>query len=362
MPKADIIEISFNKQNTKQNQKLESKQLQMCITIIGSLNYDIVTTVKKVPQAGETIMATSFDTHIGGKGLNQTVAIAKLCKALPVRIIGHVGNDSFGKEILEALGSYNVNTNYVKVLPGEANERTGTATIIVEEGGQNRIMVTPGANQFTKYTPTELSQLFSITEDIEYVVLQNEIPDPFNIIRWLHEMKPEYPIIYNPSPFNACEVPNEIWNFIDILIVNEIEALQIIEKVLPHRYAEVNQKIKVDWQHGYTTIAFLLVQEVINKDSKGTVILTLGSRGCIYAGPGTPISYTPAVKVGRVVDTTGAGDTFLGGVVSQLVQGVSLQEAVSFATVASSLAIQKEGASSSTPAFEDVIYEQSKLR
>jgi len=265
----------------------------MKLTVVGSLNYDVVTFVDKVPQAGETIMAKTFETHIGGKGLNQTVSMAKLTNDFPVRIIGSVGSDSFGKEILSSLENLHINTDCVKVLT-DSKIKTGVATILVEANGQNRIMVTRGANNFTKYTSAELAELFPSEDDAEYVVLQNEIPDPCSIMEWINDKRPKTRVVYNPSPFNACEVPEKVWSFVDILIVNEIEALQIIEKVLPEKYAQFQQEIKVDFKDGYSSIARLLFEKVLNKTKKATVILTLGSKGCVFIGPDTPLCFEPA--------------------------------------------------------------------
>ncbi|KAG0672202.1 hypothetical protein C6P45_003677 [Maudiozyma exigua] len=332
----------------------------MGITVIGSLNYDLVTYTDRIPAAGETFQANSFETHTGGKGLNQTVAISKLQQKdadYKIRMIGNVGEDAFGQQLQAYLEKNRVDTSNIGT---HFDVSTGVATILVEEknGGQNRILITAGANGKTVYTDEALTKMFQYhdEQDNEHMlVFQHEIPDPVSIMKWLNNNKPTYKIVYNPSPFHPLQ--KEDWSLFDVLVVNEIESLQIIENVYPASHVEKTKaNIKKDFVEAYKSICEEIQKNVMNPSKSAIVIITLGSLGVLFSGAEDPIvQYLPAIKVPKVVDTTGAGDTFLGGVVTQLYQGKSLKCAIEFSTVASSITIQKQGAAESIPHYSDVM-------
>lgn len=330
----------------------------MGISVVGSLNYDLVTYTDRLPNAGETFKANSFETHTGGKGLNQTVAIAKLKQPdsdYKVRLIGSVGNDSFGKELISYLIDNNVDTSHIK---SYSDVSTGVAAILVEEksSGQNRILITEGANGRTIYNDDQLAEMFKDDESDSnhMVVFQHEIPDPLSIMKWISENKKNYQIVYNPSPFHPLE--KDKWSLIDVLVVNEIESLQLLENLYDDDFTKkTKDNITNDFIDGYTEICEELQKNVMNQQKSAKVIITLGSRGVLFSSKeNTTVQYSPAVKVPKVVDTTGAGDTFLGSVVTQLYQGNTLEDAIEFSTLASSLTIQKQGAAESIPLYADV--------
>lgn len=332
----------------------------MGITVIGSLNYDLVTYTDRIPEAGETFQANSFETHTGGKGLNQTVAIAKLKNGYAnykIQMVGNVGDDAFGKQLQAYLEKNTVDTANIGV---HSDVSTGVATILVEQksSGQNRILITAGANEKTVYSDDALAKMFQkdVDQDSEQMlVFQHEIPDPVSIMKWFDKNKPNYKIVYNPSPFHPLQ--KEDWALFDVLVVNEIESLQIIENVYPEAYVEETKaNIKENFVEAYRSICEELQKNVMNPSKSAIVIITLGSLGVLFSSLEEPIvQYLPAVKVPKVVDTTGAGDTFLGGVVTQLYQGKSLKRAIEFSTFASSITIQKQGAAESIPHYSDVI-------
>ncbi|CCF59055.1 hypothetical protein KAFR_0G00220 [Kazachstania africana CBS 2517] len=329
----------------------------MGITIVGSLNYDLVTFTSRIPDSGETFRASNFETHAGGKGLNQTVAISRLRKPnadYPVRMIGNVGDDSFGRELLDVLSQNKVDTSHVGALAGV---NTGVANIIVEQekGGQNRILIVEGANGGTVYTSDELKSLFdSMYSQKEMVVLQHEIPDPVSIMKWVNENKPGYQIVYNPSPFQPLK--RDSWALVDILVVNEIEALQVAQCTYDGNHLRsIKDSVNKDFIEGYKQLCKLFQADLVNENKSATVIITLGVKRRLFSSKAQPdVGYLPAVTGIKVVDTTGAGDTFLGAVVTQLYEGEQLATGISFATTASSLAIQKSGAAESIPSHAEV--------
>ena len=321
------------------------------ITVIGSLNYDLVTFTDKVPSAGETFQANSFENHLGGKGLNEALAVARLSpKEITTRMIGNIGNDNFGKELKQALVDSDVDVNFVKTLQDQS---LGVAVILVEEGGENRILITAGANGELKPSKEEYKEYFSTQHD-GFVILQNEYPDTVKTMDWLVTNRSEINIAYNPSPFKKDLITHEILRNIDLLIVNEGEALDV-ERYLGGSVdnGKVDAATKSDNISRFSELSTKL-QGMINPFKVNTVIITMGSHGCVFVSKGLEPQFHPSRKVKEVVDTTGAGDTFFGGVVLQLALGKDIGEAVKFATVASSLVIQKKGAAESIPKYEDV--------
>lgn len=320
------------------------------ITVIGSLNYDLVTYTDKVPLGGETIAANSFEKHLGGKGLNEALACARLksSESLNVRIVGNVGSDSFGEELKLVLTDASVDTEFLTVIEGESS---GVAVILVEESGENRIMIIAGANGHLKPTLEEYERIFphSINGTEEFVVLQNEYPHTSQSIDWLKSHRKGINVAYNPSPFKPELISEDSLKKIDLLIVNEGEALDVAKNIGTKTVRE-NQNMEF-----YASLASKL-QTFICQDNVSAVVITLGSQGAVYCDKlSNEVKFEPAATVEHVVDTTGAGDTFFGGVVLQLAAGHTLTDAIKFATVASSLAIQSRGAAESIPNYNDVL-------
>lgn len=325
------------------------------ISIVGSLNYDLVTFTDAVPQGGETYKANTFESHLGGKGLNEAIATARLTGEnadIKIRMIGNVGDDSFGKELNSALKEAGVDSSYVKVV---ANKSSGVAVIIVEQdSGENRILITPGANGELKPSKEDYERYFSDRDTPHFVMLQNEYPDTLETIEWLNKNRPDVKITYNPSPFKKELITGEILKKLDLLIVNEGEALSVASSLLGEEELKgFENVIKQDLISGCSDLSRKL-QLLLRPSNLQTVVITLGSKGSIFASSQSGPTFVPASKVSNVVDTTGAGDTFFGALVLQLAGGSKLEEAVKFATKASGLVIQKKGAAESIPKKKDV--------
>ncbi|ODV78273.1 Ribokinase-like protein [Suhomyces tanzawaensis NRRL Y-17324] len=328
----------------------------MKITVVGSLNYDLVTFTDRVPAAGETFQANAFENHLGGKGLNEAIAAARLLPKnsdISVRMVGNVGDDTFGKELKQALVDASVDTTHVKTI---ANKSSGVAVILVEKhNGENRILITGGANDDLKPTAEDYVQYFPESEP-EFVMLQNEYPDTINTIDWIKTNRPAINIAYNPSPFKPERISSKTLKQIDLLILNEGEALDVAKFLLSDSELEQFQSsIETDKVQGFSDLARKL-QSLINHDNVQTIVITMGAKGSIYVSKESKdVAFEPSRKIEKVVDTTGAGDTFFGGVVTKLASGKKIDEAVKYATIASSLVIQKNGAVESIPTFEQVI-------
>lgn len=320
------------------------------VTIIGSLNYDLVSFTKRVPEAGETYQADSFETHMGGKGLNEAIAVSKLSppETIETRMIGKIGTDPFGIHLKQYLIDNKVNVENVDTIEGSS----GVAVIMVEEdSGENRILITPGSNGQLKPSDEQYNEYFPNKDDSSFVILQNEYPDTINTINWLKTNRPKVNIAYNPSPFKSELITSSLLSKIDLLIVNEGEALDVAKHlgILETMPQSIDDEIEK-----FSNLAKSL-QDSINKDNVNVVITTMGSKGCIYVSKSIPSpSFIKSKKVTKVIDTTGAGDTFFGGVVLNLALGKDIKQAVEFATSASSLAIQKKGAAEGIPKYEDV--------
>ncbi|KAI5816540.1 Ribokinase-like protein [Pyronema omphalodes] len=297
----------------------------MSILIIGSLNTDLITVTPRMPAAGETLTATSFHTAPGGKGANQAVACARL--SLPptkVSMIGSVGRDSFASPLLSELEDSGVDVTRVT---SHASEPTGSAVIVVDgSNGENRILIHTGANG------TVTPECFPETEDWNAVVLQLEIPVP-TVLSILSAAKAQgVKTIFNPAP--AVPLPEECWKDVDWCIVNETEAAIL---------TAVEQNV-LDTKEGVETAG----KELLRRGC-GAVVVTLGARGAYWCAADEEGWVETGVKKEDVVDSTGAGDTFVGALAVGVVEGKRREECVDFARRAAGRAVRKRGAMAGVP-------------
>lgn len=301
------------------------------ITVIGSLNMDLVICTPRMPEMGETIIGSGFMTVPGGKGANQAVAAARL--GGNVSMIGCVGGDIFGSRLIENLKDNNVDTAHVAVVKECA---TGIAVILVKDG-DNCIIIDQGAN--FRLMPETLERLEEIIKESFMVVVQLEIPIPtvykaIEIAR-RHGVK----VLLNPAP--ACQLDDDMLSQVDILVPNESEC-------------ELITGISIKSVEG----GKLAVKRLMDKGVT-QVVVTLGSRGVLY-NCGNDIVHKPALDV-KAVDTTAAGDSFCGALAVALSEGRGIDEAISFANLVGALTVQKKGAQSSLPTREEVEMFRRKL-
>jgi len=285
----------------------------------GSLNIDYVYKVDHFVRPGETMSSESRQTFCGGKGLNQTIALARA--GVQVYHAGAVGKAD-GEMLLEALKKNNVNIDFVKQCEDVA---TGHAIIQVNRSGQNCIMLYGGANQtMTKEHIDETLAGFSAGD---FLILQNEINNLGYIMEQAH--KKGLVIVLNPSPMNEKILALPL-DFVDYFMLNEVEAADIC-----------GEESKDN-----------LLGNLSRKYPKAKIVLTLGKQGVQYKD-GEQILSHGIYKV-PVVDTTAAGDTFTGFFIGSLAQGYAAEEALRLASVASSIAVSRQGAESSIPYMDEV--------
>jgi len=295
------------------------------IVVLGSLNMDIVLRVPHAPAAGETLLGHSIAHIPGGKGATQAVSCAR--EGGRVGMIGCVGNDAHGQALRDALGRDGIDTAALRTSPGEP---TGTALILVEDGGQNRIVMIPGANAQAEIDAPALRQQL---QGAAFLVTQFEIPldQVARAISVAHEAGCK--VLLNPSPVQPIAEP--LWPRIDTLVVNEIEA-----EALCGQAADSPQEAA-------------LAGQALRAKGIARVVVTLGARGAV-AIDADGARHHPAPQV-QAVDTTAAGDTFLGALAVALGEGQSFDEAERLGIRAAALCIQQPGAQPSIPQRDAVL-------
>lgn len=294
------------------------------IVVIGSLNMDLVLQSSKFPEEGETILGQHFFTGMGGKGANQAVAAARL--GANVSIVGAIGDDSFGAQLLDNLKNEEITTSYITKIIGEP---TGIACVQVSPN-DNRITVIPGANYHL--SPAHIDQAEQVIEAADIVLLQMEIPMDTVLYGIKKAKQLGKKVILNPAP--AFELPEEVLKQVDYLTPNETE-LQILA-------AESSSETTI-----FSAAQCLLYKGVEN------LIVTLGAGGASYFSLENGTSdFTPHHV--QVVDTTGAGDAFNGGLAYSLARGEEVKEAIAFAMKVGAHAVTKLGAQAGMPTNEEL--------
>ncbi|MER7953396.1 ribokinase [Streptomyces sp. NPDC096030] len=283
------------------------------IVVLGSTNMDLVAFVPRAPALGETVTGREFRTIPGGKGANQAVAAARA--GADVSMIGAVGTDDFGTRLRAALEASGVETDLLRTVEGPS----GTAHIVVDDEGGNAIVVVPGANGTVASLDHGDEALIA---NAGTLLLQLELPLPVVVEGAVTARRLGVRTVLTPAP--AQPLPPELLAATDLLVPNEHEAAALTGVADPRSAATA-----------------LL-------DRVPEVVITLGAAGSLYAARGTEPFTVPAPRV-RAVDTTAAGDTFVGALAVALGEGRPVREAMAWASTAAALSVQHEGASSSMP-------------
>lgn len=298
------------------------------ILVIGSLNMDLVVQVEKMPLLGETMFGKGFMQIPGGKGANQGVAAARL--GGNVAMVGKVGADGFGQELVAGLKQDGVDIRGISETDQVA---TGTALIMVDDLGNNSIVVVPGANFTLKPEDLKREPILSLMQEADILLMQLEVP--METVEAALEMGKglgKYTIL-NPAP--AARLNPSILKYIDLLIPNEVELGQLTG-------------LETKDQGGILAGAKKLMDQGIQE-----IIVTLGDKGCLHLSDQGE-TWHEAYRV-KAVDTTAAGDSFAAAVAVALSQDQSMAEAIAYAMKVGALTVMKQGAQSSLPYHADVL-------
>ena len=294
------------------------------IVVVGSINIDLVATAQRIPVTGETVAGINFQTHPGGKGANQAVAIARL--GYPVCMIGRTGDDPFGMQLREGLRKEQIDISAVGISAGSS----GVAVIIVSPSGDNIIVPTPGANGLV--LPADIDANLEMIRNAGLVLTQLEIP--LATVEYLATVcaREGVPLMLDPAP--ACDLPQAILTRTQWITPNETEAKFYLSN---NSHADSPREIA----------------DSLLARGPEAVVLKLGERG-IYLrdrnGLGAQVDAFPV----RAVDTTAAGDAFNGAFATALMLGNAPAESARFAAAAAAISVTRPGAQSSMPTLSEV--------
>ncbi|OGV49120.1 MAG: ribokinase [Lentisphaerae bacterium GWF2_44_16] len=291
------------------------------ISVLGASNYDLVNYIRTYPKPGETIHGLKFHTSCGGKGANQAVMAAKL--GAEVSLITKIGNDIFGKAMLKNLLDMGISNKHIYI---SEKTHSGIATIMVGEDGNNSIVVIPGA--CSEITDEEFAKAEKTIASSDIFICQLEIPLDINLKAMRTAAKNNVRTIFNPSPCPE-NIPSEMLSLCTLLCLNEIETEQLTGTQNPEKAAK----------------------ELICKGPR-EILITLGTKGAFYFSENEKF-FVAAEKV-NAVDTTGAGDCFLGTFAYFYANGETASSAVKKACHAAALSVCSQGAQSSYPSAEEV--------
>jgi len=300
---------------------------QKPIVVVGSINTDLVAVTRRIPVGGETVIGSDFQIHAGGKGANQAVAIARL--GYPVRLIGRLGNDTFGAELRTSLEEAGVDITGVSTSDGVS----GVAVIVVSERGENSIVLAPGAN--SKVTPADIDANISILRSAGMVLAQLEIP--LETVEYLARVcaREGVPLILDPAP--ARELPPGLFKDIAWFTPNQTEAAFYLRDRLPASKPQTPAEMA-------TTLL---------SDGCRGVVLKMGADGTYLESQGDVGSLVPAFSV-NAIDTTAAGDAFNAGFATALMLGKAPLDSAVFAAAVAAISVTRTGAQPSMPSMVEV--------
>ncbi|WP_017318878.1 ribokinase [Mastigocladopsis repens] len=293
----------------------------MTLIVFGSINIDLVATAPRLPVAGETLLGGDFFKAPGGKGANQAVASARL--GVPTYMVGRIGADSFGAELVHSLQESGVQTDNVFV---DESVSSGVAMITVDVRGENQIIVIPGANG--RVNQQDVERLSRLLPEARALLLQFEIPMSAVVAAAKVATEAGVTVILDPAPVQK-DVPNELYSLVDIMTPNEVEAGQLVG-------------FPVDGEESAKKAA-----EVLQQRGVKNAIVKLGAKGVVCATTKETF-FIPAFPV-HTVDTTAAGDAFNSGLAAALCEELPLRQAVVWGAAAGAMAATKSGAQPSLP-------------
>lgn len=295
------------------------------IIVVGSANTDMVVKSEKLPLPGETLLGGTFFMNAGGKGANQAVAAARL--GGEVTMVTKVGNDIFGKQTIEGLRKENINTDYIFI---DEDKPSGIALVMVNEQGENCILVAPGAN--ANLLPEDILLVKNIT-DAEIILMQLEIPmDTISAVAKSAKLNNQK-VVLNPAP--ARKLDDELLDGLFLITPNEIEASLLIG-------------ITVEDEATASLAASLFLNKGVQN-----VLITLGSKGAYFKNKDRSLMI-PAPVV-QAMDATAAGDTFCGALTVALTENMDWENAIQFAVQAASISVTRLGAQSSVPYRTEIV-------
>ncbi|KEY56621.1 ribokinase [Serratia sp. DD3] len=296
------------------------------LVVLGSINADHILNVKQFPLPGETVIGKQYKVAFGGKGANQAVAAGR--SGADITFIACVGADDIGERIRQQLVTDRIDTQPIEAIPGNT---TGVALIFVNEDGENVIGIDAGAN--AAVTPDYLRRYQQTVIDADALLMQLESPLETVIAAAKLAKQHQTQVILNPAP--ACELPDDLLAMVDMITPNETEAQRLTG-------------IAINNDDDAARAAKVLHDKGISR-----VIITLGSRGVWLSEQGDGGKLVPGFKV-KAVDTIAAGDTFNGALVTALLEGKAISEAVRFAHAAAAIAVTRPGAQPSVPWREEI--------
>lgn len=296
------------------------------VVVLGSINVDTTYHVNRFPQPGETIAAQSKSSAPGGKGANQAVAAAR--SGAQTAFVGAVGSDNEGQYMLEALKENDIDTSHINI---DKYHGTGSAAITLDANGQNDIMVYGGANQAMQ--PGEFGDLSELLAHTDFLIAQFETPQAVALDLFKQAKEQGVTTVLNPAP--AHEIMPELLQYTDVIAPNETECALLTGIELTDEDS------------------MLKSADYFRERGVKHLLITLGDRGVFYSTPDDH-GLVPAFKV-KAVDTTAAGDTFIGALCSRLEKNLAnVEDSLRYAQRASSLTVQRMGAMPSIPTGEDV--------
>ena len=295
------------------------------VTVVGSLNMDLVVKARRLPRAGETVSGGTFAIFPGGKGANQAVAAARLGGR--VAMVGRVGADPFGRQMVDALTRDRIDVSHVRTDPASA---TGVAFIGVDVEGQNIIMVAPGAN--ARLTVADVDEAQDVIAGARVLLLQLEVPIEA-VVRAAALARTGGAIVcLDPAP--ATPLPAALYASVDVMTPNEVEA-HLLTGVEVHSPADAER-----------------AAAVLRDRGPGVAVVKMGDRGAFYLGPDGG-GHVPALPV-NAVDTTAAGDAFAAALGVALGEGEAVADAVAFATRVAGIKVTRMGAQLGMPTRAEV--------